>query len=65
MTDKDIGQTVSIIYMDNKGRFSQRRIRIDAVQEGIVKAFDLEKRAPRVFKADHILAVERLKRHAG
>ncbi|MFC4808549.1 hypothetical protein [Paenibacillus sp. GCM10023250] len=57
MPDKYVGMVVTIIYCDRSGRITQRRIRVDAVQGERVKAFDLEKRAPRVFRIAHILAV--------
>lgn len=55
---KYIGRTVDIIYQDRHGQFSRRRVRVIAVQDNAVRAFDLVKRAPRVFRLDNILAAQ-------
>ncbi|SFI54538.1 hypothetical protein SAMN02799624_01302 [Paenibacillus sp. UNC496MF] len=57
MPQKYVGTVVTMIYCDRSGRITQRRIRVDAVQGDRVKAFDMEKRAPRVFRVARILAV--------
>ncbi|QHT61684.1 hypothetical protein GXP70_18035 [Paenibacillus lycopersici] len=57
LKDKHIGQTITIIYLDSAGKITQRRIRVDALAGGKVKAYDWDKRAPRVFVAANILAV--------
>ncbi|QHW30135.1 hypothetical protein GZH47_04290 [Paenibacillus rhizovicinus] len=57
MPEKYVGAIVAMIYLDRSGRITQRRIRVNAVQGGLVHAYDLEKRAPRVFHTAHILAV--------
>ena len=55
---KYVGQTIEMIYQDRSGRLTQRRIRVLAVEGGKVRAYDLDKRAPRVFDADRVLAVQ-------
>lgn len=55
---KYIGRTVTIIYLDRREQISQRRIAIRTVTDGRVRAYDLDKGAPRVFYADRILAVQ-------
>jgi predicted DNA-binding transcriptional regulator YafY len=52
---KYIGRTVDIIYLDRYGRISQRRIRIVSVQDGFMRAFDLDRQEPRIFRTDGIL----------
>lgn len=53
---KYIGRIVDLIYLDRHGRFSRRRIRVLAVCDGLVRAYDLSRRAPRVFRTENILA---------
>lgn len=53
---KYLARTVDIIYVDSRGRFSCRRIRVLAVQGDLVRAYDYARRAPRVFRTDRILA---------
>ena len=55
--EKYTGRSVEIIYRDRLGRLTQRRIRVQAVHAGKVKAYDLEKLAPRLFDANRILAL--------
>jgi predicted DNA-binding transcriptional regulator YafY len=57
MPEKYVRCIVEIIYQDGKGRITQRRISVRAVVSGKVYAFDVNKREPRVFVADRILAV--------
>lgn len=56
--EKYTGRTVDIIYMDRYGRFTQRRIRVVSVRGDRVRAYDFERRAPRVFLTENILAVQ-------
>ena len=58
MLEKWVGRIVTIIYQDGKGGITQRRIAVRGVADGRVRAFDLDKRAPRMFCADRILAVQ-------
>lgn len=54
---KYTGQMIEIVYQDRGGRLTQRLVRVCAVHADKVHAFDLGKRAPRVFCMDRILAV--------
>jgi predicted DNA-binding transcriptional regulator YafY len=65
MPEKYIGRPVSIIYQDRSGNITQRRIVVHAISNGRVRAYDLDKRAPRVFDAGRILAVRPVNRHVG
>lgn len=56
--EKDIGRTMDIIYVDSKGRFSKRRITVNAVSNGQVRAYDHTRGAFRTFKTSGILARE-------
>jgi hypothetical protein len=62
--DKYVGRLVRIVYVDGRQRFSQRTVRIVQVEGGTVRAFDIEKRQPRSFRSDRILAVEPVMPHA-
>ncbi|UUZ86440.1 WYL domain-containing protein [Paenibacillus sp. P26] len=55
---KYTGRTVEIIYLGRDNRITQRRIEIRLVEDGMVKAYCLERRAPRTFQASRILAVQ-------
>lgn len=54
---KYIGRTVEIIYLDGDGRITQRRVEIKSVRDGRMTAFCLQRRAPRLFRIDQVLAV--------
>lgn len=58
---KYIGCTVELIYMDRRGRITQRTVRIRSAENGWITAFCLSRSAPRLFKAEHILAVQRMR----
>jgi len=55
---KYVGRTIEMIYQDRSGRLTQRRIRVLAAEDGKIHAYDLDKRAPRVFDANRVLAVQ-------
>jgi predicted DNA-binding transcriptional regulator YafY len=55
--DKYIGRVVEIIYLDRSGKVTQRKIEVRSIQGGVVRAYCLQQRAPRVFVIDRILAV--------
>lgn len=57
MMDKYIGRFVEIIYVDGKGRITQRKIEVLGVREGRVRALCLQSGAPRVFLVENILAM--------
>jgi len=61
---KFVGQTVTIIYCGQDGSITQRDIDVRSVGQGTVNAFCLQRRAPRVFRIENILAVQKVVRHA-
>jgi len=57
-------QPIEIIYIDRKGKSSQRTVRVLEIKDDRVKAFCCIKRAPRVFAFENILAIQPVvKRH--
>ncbi len=56
--EKYVGLIVDIIYVDRKGRFTQRRITVHSVRGDRIRAYDHTKKALRVFRAEGILARE-------
>lgn len=64
MPEKYMGQVVVIIYQDAKGVITKRTIRINRIVEGKVFAYDFNKRAPRPFRIDRILALQPVGRSA-
>ena len=62
---KYIGCVVEIIYQAKSGQITQRRIVVHAVSDGRVRGYDLVKRAPRVFDARRILAMQLVNRYVG
>lgn len=55
---KYIGNVIEIIYIDRKGRITQRKIEVLAVKDGRVRAKCLQSGAPRVFLEDNILSMK-------
>jgi predicted DNA-binding transcriptional regulator YafY len=55
-----IGRVIRMTYIDGEGRITDRRVRVRTVdaERGMMKAFCLSRRAPRLFKLDNILAVQ-------
>ncbi|SDL03374.1 hypothetical protein [Paenibacillus jilunlii] len=51
-----IGQTIEIIYIDNAGKITQRKIEVMGIRNGRIRATCLSTGAPRVFLAANILA---------
>jgi len=62
--ERYVGRVVEIVYMDSKGRFSKRTIRILRVEAGIVHAFDVSRNGPRRFDHERILAAQPVVRDA-
>ena len=58
------GHVVEIIYVSDSGRITQRKIRIKSIENGIVRAYCLQQRGPRVFKIENILAPQSIRRKA-
>lgn len=57
-----IGQTVEIVYLDKVGQITQRKIEINGIRDGRIRATCLTTGSPRVFLADNILAWRIVKR---
>jgi predicted DNA-binding transcriptional regulator YafY len=51
-----VGQTMDIIYLDRNEQITQRHIRVITIKGHNVLAFDVDKRAPRSFSSERILA---------
>lgn len=51
------GRQVHIIYWDRKGAMTQRRIWIQTVDDMLLCAYCCERKAPRVFAVNRVLAV--------
>lgn len=56
MPVKYIGQIVEIVYMDQSGKITQRRIEINTIRNDMIKANDLKTGSPRTFLIDNVLA---------
>ncbi|OKP91828.1 hypothetical protein A3844_01565 [Paenibacillus helianthi] len=56
MMQMAIGQTVEIIYQDKAGKITQRKIEVNGIREGRIRATCLTTGAPRVFLVSSILA---------
>lgn len=55
---KYIGNVIEIIYMDRKGKITQRKIEVLAVKDGRVRAKCLQSGSPRVFLESNILSMK-------
>jgi predicted DNA-binding transcriptional regulator YafY len=63
---KLIGRTIEIIYQDRSGKITQRTIEVHGIKGVLIRATCLTTGAPRVFRAENILAWQHAKaRHAG
>ncbi|MCS7459341.1 hypothetical protein N0M98_04245 [Paenibacillus doosanensis] len=51
------GRQAEMIYMDKSGKITRRKIFIRTIGEAKITAYCYERRAPRVFDANRILAV--------
>ncbi|MEW4370542.1 hypothetical protein [Paenibacillus kandeliae] len=56
MLANHIGQLLEIVYLDQTGKLSQRRIEIRHIRNGLVYADCLRSGEPRTFKQENILA---------
>lgn len=52
---KYIGCVMEIVYMDREGKLTQRRVRVNRVDGGLLRATCLETNGPRTFKLSSIL----------
>jgi predicted DNA-binding transcriptional regulator YafY len=64
MPEKYIGRIVEIIYEGKDGQITQRIIRIRRIHNNKVAAYDIQKRAPRLFEITRILATRLVTRNA-
>ena len=55
--ERYVGKTVDIIYLDRTNRLSQRRIRVLSADRRVLSAYCCERKAPRVFRCENVLAV--------
>jgi predicted DNA-binding transcriptional regulator YafY len=51
------GEILTIIYMDDKGQLSQRRIRIRTINDNQFSAYCFAKNQLRTFKMNNILSI--------
>lgn len=61
MSNKYIGITLEIIYMDRAGRITQRSIEVHAIHNGLIRANCLATGQPRSFRTEQVLAFSVLK----
>ncbi len=59
-----IGQTIEIMYQDKAGNITQRKIKIEGIRDGRIRATCLANGAPRVFLIASILAWQPVKKGA-
>ncbi|MGF7047524.1 hypothetical protein J2T13_002029 [Paenibacillus sp. DS2015] len=56
MPVKYLGKIVEIMYMDQSGKITQRRIEVKSIRDGLLRATCLMTGSPRMFLIDNILA---------
>lgn len=56
MPVKYLGWLVEIIYQDQSGKITKRRIEVKSIRSGLIKADDLLSGQPRTFKESGLLA---------
>lgn len=56
--EKCIGRKIDLIYVDTRGKFSQRRVNLFAIRDGKARVYDMDKRGFRTLVVDRILAVQ-------
>lgn len=62
---KYIGKTVEIIYLDRKGKVTQRRVQVRSIHGNIVRAYCMFRKSVRTFRLENILAIHSVvNRHA-
>lgn len=61
-----IGQTIEIIYLDKAGKITQRKIEVNGIRDGRIRATCLTTGAPRVFLTASVLSWQPVqeRRHA-
>ncbi|KOY17323.1 hypothetical protein [Paenibacillus xylanivorans] len=56
MPVKYLGWLVEIIYLDQSGKITKRRIQVKSIRSGLINADDLLSGQPRTFKESGLLA---------
>ncbi|AJS59186.1 hypothetical protein [Paenibacillus sp. IHBB 10380] len=56
MPVKYLGKIIEIMYMDQSGKITQRRIEVNSIRNGLIRATCLMTGSPRTFRIDNILA---------
>ncbi len=56
MMRKYIGGIIELIYMDRKGKITQRKIRLQGIRNDLIRATCLKTNQPRVFSMDNVLS---------
>lgn len=64
MPVKCLGWLVEIIYEDQSGKITKRRIQVKSIRSGLIKADDLMSGQPRTFKESELLACHPIKESA-
>ncbi|WJH36251.1 hypothetical protein MJA45_00175 [Paenibacillus aurantius] len=60
-----IGRTVEIIYLDRNHKLSQRKVKVLSVDRHCLTAYCYERKAPRLFRKEQVLAVMPVQSFAG
>ncbi|HAF97564.1 hypothetical protein [Paenibacillus lactis] len=53
-----IGEVIELIYIDRKGKITQRKIRLQGIRHNLIRATCLNTNQPRVFRMDNVLSWE-------
>jgi len=59
------GRAVEIVYIDKRNRITRRTVVVIDIQGNAASAYCLNRRAPRLFKLDRILAFSPAERRMG
>lgn len=57
MIEKYVGCIIEIIYLDTHNKITYRRVKVRSIRNGKVTAFCLNRKAPRSFIINNILAI--------
>ena len=53
---KYIGDVIELIYLDRKGKITQRKIRLQGIRNDLIRATCLNTNQPRVFRMSNVLS---------
>ena len=59
------GRIVDLVYLDRRGRFTRRQVRILNISGDTVRVFCLERQSPRTLRIENILALQLVIGRAG